>query len=64
MTEINHVDQRNFDRNLVNIAPFLSAGFPYRSLKEAFYSLNLHPTHPTNIWDKEIIGGEIINSDI
>lgn len=45
MAEVNHVDKRNFDRNLANIAPCAPAELAYMPLEEAFFSLNLHPTH-------------------
>lgn len=55
MAEVNHVDKRNFDKNLANIAPCTPAGFDYMPLEEAFYSFNLHPIHGL-IWDIEIMG--------
>lgn len=49
--EVNHVDKRNFDKNLVYITPCAPAGFAYMPLEKAFYSLKLHPTHGF-MWDK------------
>lgn len=62
MAEVNHVDKRNFDRNLANIAPCAPAEFAYMPLEEAFFSLKLHPTHGFT-WDREIMGERFYNSD-
>lgn len=32
MVEVNHVDKRNFDKNLANIEPYTLAGFAYMTL--------------------------------
>lgn len=53
--EVSHVDIRNFDKNLANIAPCTLIGFAYMPLEEAFYSLRLHQTHGFT-WDREIMG--------
>lgn len=53
--ELNHVDKRNFDKNLATLTPCKPSGFAYMPLEEAFYSLKLHPTHGF-MWDKEITG--------
>lgn len=45
MEEVNHVDRRNFDKNLANIASCSLVGFTYMPLEEAFYSLKLYLTH-------------------
>lgn len=45
MAKVNHVDKRNFDKNLDNISPCTPIGFAYIPLEEEFYSLKLHPTH-------------------
>ena len=45
MAEVNHVDKRNFDKNLAKIAPCIPAETGYEPLEKAFFSLNLHPTH-------------------
>ena len=55
MAKVNHVDRRNFDKNLANISPCTPSGFAYMPLEERFYSFKLHPTHGF-IWDKEIMG--------
>ena len=55
MAEVNHVDKRNFDKNLANIEPCTPAWFAYMPLEWAFYSLRLHPTHGFT-WDREIMG--------
>lgn len=55
MVEVNHVNKRHFDKNLVNIAPCSPAVFPYMTFDKPFYFLTLHPTHSFN-WDKEIMG--------
>ena len=39
MAKVNHVDKRNFDRNLANIAPCTPVGLAYMPLEEAFFSL-------------------------
>lgn len=53
--EVNHVDMRNFNKNLANIAPCTPERFAYMTLKEAFYSLKLHSTHVFT-WDREQMG--------
>ena len=53
-TEVNHVDRRNFDRNLANIGPCNPAGEAYSPSKNALYFLTLHPNGFQ--WDREIMG--------
>lgn len=55
MEDVNHVDKRNFDKSLDNIAPCTPTGFAYMPLEKAFYSPRLHPTHKF-MWDREIMG--------
>lgn len=55
MAELNHVDKRNFDKNLANITPCTLAGFAYMPLEDEFYYFRLHPTHDFT-WDREIMG--------
>lgn len=62
MAEVNHVDKRNFDKNLANIAPRTPARLTYMPLDEAFYSLKLHLTHGLT-WDIEIMGERFYDSD-
>lgn len=52
--EVNHVDKRNFYKNLANIAPCIPVGFVHMPLEEEFYSLKLHPTHGF-MWDVQIM---------
>lgn len=57
MALVNHVDKRNFDINLANITPCSPVRFVYMPLEEAFYSMNLHPTHGF-VWHRELMGYE------
>lgn len=59
IVEVNHVNKRNFDKILANIASCSLAEFTYMPLEEAFYSPKLHPTHAF-IWDREIMGKGVI----
>lgn len=43
MEEVNHVDKRNFDKNLANIARCTTAGFTCMPLEEEFYSNSTQP---------------------
>ena len=58
MEEVNHVDKRNFDRNLANIRPCNPADDTYSANKITFYFLTLHLTHGFQ-GDREIIGEEV-----
>ena len=57
MVEINHVDRRNFDRNLANIGPCNPADGAYSPNGNALYFLTMHPTHGFQ-WDREVMGEE------
>lgn len=52
--EVNHVNKRNFDRNLVHIGPCYPAEEGYAPNKNALYFLTLHPNGFQ--WDREIMG--------
>lgn len=50
MDEVNHVDRRNFDKNLAHIASYNPAGFDFTLIDNALCSLYLHLTHGFQ-WD-------------
>lgn len=54
-TPINHVDRRQFDKHLANIAPYDPTNFAFTPDDEAYCSLYLHPTNGFH-WDKEVVG--------
>jgi hypothetical protein len=54
MAEVNHVDKKNFDRNLAHIGPCHPAEEGYAPNKNALYFLTLHPNGFQ--WDREIMG--------
>lgn len=54
MAEVNHVDKKNFDRNLAHIGPCHPAEDIYSPNKNALYFLTLHPNGFQ--WDREIMG--------
>lgn len=54
-TPINHVDRRQFDKHLANIAPCNPANFVFTPDDEAYCSLYLHPTNGFH-WDREVVG--------
>ena len=56
MEEINHVDKRNFDRNMANIGPCNPKEEAFEPNKNALYFLILHPNGFQ--WDGEIMGDE------
>lgn len=53
IVEVNHVDRRNFGRNLANICPCNLAGDFYSPSKNALYFLKL--CHNGFQWDREIM---------
>lgn len=54
MAEVNHVDKRNFDRNLAHIGPCYPVEEGYAPNKNALYFLTLHRNGFQ--WDREIMG--------
>ena len=51
--KVNHVERRNFDRNMANIGPCNPAEEGFEPNKNALYFLTLHPTGFQ--WDREIM---------
>ena len=61
---INHIDQRQFDKHLANIAPCNPANFDFTQDDNAFCSLYLDPANGFQ-WDKVVVGdGELPFFDI
>lgn len=58
MAEVNHVDRRNFDKNLGNIAPYRPADFAFDPNDETYYSLHIHLTYAFQ-WDREVVGEDL-----
>lgn len=54
-TLINHVDRRQFDKHLANIASCDPSNFAFTPDDNAYYSLYLHPTNGFQ-WDHEVVG--------
>ena len=54
-TPINHVDMRQFDKHLANIAPYDPNSFAFTPEDNAYYSLYLHPSNGFH-WDCEVVG--------
>ena len=53
MTDINHVDKRNFDRNMANIGPCNPPEEYFEPNENAYYSLTLRPNGFQ--WDRELM---------
>lgn len=49
--KVNHVDKRNFNKNLANIASCAPVEFAYIPLEEVFFCLKLYSTHGFT-WDR------------
>ena len=52
---INHVDRRQFDKHLTNIAPCNPTDFTFTPDDNAYYLLYLHPVNGFR-WDREVVG--------
>lgn len=55
LTEVNHVDKKNFDRKLANIMPRTPKYMPFSLDGDVFHSMKLHPTHEFT-WKYETMG--------
>lgn len=55
LTEVNHVDKRNFDKNLVNIPPCQPIEMTFVPVENGYYFMKLYITHGF-VWDHEIMG--------
>lgn len=54
-TPINHVERRQFDKHLANIAPCDPTSFAFTPYDNAYCSLCLHPNNGFH-WDIEVVG--------